>query len=244
MNDNFAMKRAHLAHLEVHGYVVLPAVFTAEQVAALLHDMQKAFAADVNGSTLRSADGSVYGARNLLQMWPAVVSAWQRSPLPQVLAEILGPQFGLVRVLYFDKPPEQSWALPWHKDRTIAVQNNRLPSEQFGKPTSKIGVPHVEAPAWLLEKMLTLRIHLDDLTDANGPLKVIPGSHRGDESGAPVTILGQRGDVMLMRPLLSHCSNKSHATTTRHRRILHYEFAGVQELPDEYVWHDFLRVVT
>src|SRR5437773_7908943 len=128
-----------------------------------------------------------------MQLWPAVVDAWKQPPLPELLAELLGPQFGLVRVLYFDKPPEQSWALPWHKDATIAVQNNRLPSEQFGKPTFKVGVPHVEAPEWLLEKMLTLRIHLDEMTDANGPLKVIPGSHHGDERGTPVTILGKRG---------------------------------------------------
>src|SRR5262249_28184015 len=102
-------------------------------------------------------------------------------------------------------------------------------------------VPHVEAPGWLLDRMLTLRLHLDDMTDANGPLKVIPGSHRGDESRTPVTILGERGDVLLMRPLLSHASNKSHPETRQHRRILHYEFAGVEELPDGYRWHDFVR---
>ena len=41
--------------------------------------------------------------------------------------------------------------------------------------------------------------------------------------------------------LLSHCSNRSHAGTTQHRRILHYEFAGVPELPEGFEWHQFLR---
>jgi Phytanoyl-CoA dioxygenase (PhyH) len=163
-----------------------------------------------------------------------------------LLADMLGPGFGLVRVLYFDKPPDQSWALPWHKDMTIAVKNNRLPSEHFAKPTFKAGVPHVEAPEWLLENMLTLRLHLDDVTESNGPLKVLPGSHRTGKSGAsgdraPITILGERGGILAMRPLLSHCSNKSQAETTQHRRILHYEFAGIGELPDGYAWHDFIR---
>jgi hypothetical protein len=147
--------------------------------------------------------------------------------------------------LYFDKPPEQSWALPWHKDMTIAVRNNRLPSEHFSKPTLKVGVPHVEAPQWLLENMLTLRLHLDDVTESNGPLKVLPGSHQsGKAAGSgkriPVTILGGRGDVLAMRPLLSHCSNKSLPGTTLHRRILHYEFSGIPQLPDGYLWHDFV----
>jgi hypothetical protein len=201
-----------------------------------------AFAEDANGSTLRSADGSIYGARNLLQLWPPVIDAWQHAPLPEILAEVLGPAFGLVRVLYFDKPPEQSWALPWHKDMAIAVRNNRLPSDQFGKPTFKAGVPHVEAPEWLLENMMTLRLHLDDMTEENGPLKVLPGSHRsGTADQPPVTILGGRGDVLLMRPLLSHASNKSHPETKQHRRILHFEFSGIEALPDGYAWHDFIR---
>jgi ectoine hydroxylase-related dioxygenase (phytanoyl-CoA dioxygenase family) len=153
---------------------------------------------------------------------------------------VLGPSFGLVRVLFFDKPPENSWALPWHKDMAIAVKNNALPSEHFTHPTRKIGVPHVEAPEWLLERMLTLRLHLDDMMEENGPLKVLPASHRGTADGQPFTVLGRRGDVLLMRPLLSHCSNRSKEGTTQHRRILHFEFAGVAELPDGYAWHDFV----
>src|SRR6185295_1284359 len=107
---------------------------------------------------------------NLVQLWPGVAHAWMQPPLPTMLAETLGPEFGLVRVLYFDKPPEQTWALPWHKDLTIAVKDNRLPSALFSKPTRKAGVPHVVAPRSVLEAMLTARIHLDDVTEENGPL--------------------------------------------------------------------------
>lgn len=227
--------------LEADGYIVLPSVFSLSQVDDIVRGLEKAFANDTNGSTMRSADGNVYGARNLLQLYAAAATLWTQPPLPQLLADTLGDGFGLVRVLYFDKPPEQSWALPWHKDFAIAVKDNRPPSEQFTHPTTKIGVPHVEAPRWLLERMLTLRLHLDDMTEENGPLKVIPGSHRGDETGAPVSILGGRGDVLMMRPLLSHCSNRSKDGTTLHRRILHFEFAGVEELPDGYEWQDFVR---
>ena len=83
-----------------------------------------------------------------------------------------------MRILFFDKPPRQTWALPWHKDLTVSVRDNRLPSRHFNKPTRKAGVPHVEAPLSVLESMLTARLHLDDATAENGPLKVVPGSHR------------------------------------------------------------------
>jgi hypothetical protein len=53
----------------------------------------------------------------------------------------------------------------------------------------KVGVPHVEAPEWLLEKMLTMRLHLDDMTEENGPLKVLPGSHHSGKA----MISGKRG---------------------------------------------------
>src|SRR6516225_10108860 len=97
------------------GYTVLPAVFSEREVAAILESLAAAFAGDQSGSTLRTEDGFVYGARNLMQLWPGVISAWRKSPLPELLADTLGANFGLVRVLYFDKPPEQSWALPWHR---------------------------------------------------------------------------------------------------------------------------------
>ncbi len=135
--------------------------------------------------------------------------------------------------------------MPWHKDLTIAVRDNRLPSSHFAKPTRKAGVPHVEAPRAVLESMLTVRIHLDDATMENGPLKVVPGSHRTGKALAldlapSACVLAQRGDVLLMRPLLAHCSGKSHPDTERHRRILHLEFAVSPELPDGYAWHDFI----
>ena len=68
-------------------------------------------------------------------------------------------------------------------------------------------MPHVEAPPAILEQMVTMRIHLDDVTEENGPLRVQPGSHRlsiENIVGAGQCILANRGDVLLMRPLLLH----------------------------------------
>jgi hypothetical protein len=235
-----------LPQIQSAGFAVLPAVFSGEEVDAIRHDLVAALSAPPGeGSAVRGQDGTMYAARNLLTVWPPVATVWRRRPLVDALRALLGPGYGLVRVLYFDKPPGQTWALPWHKDMTIAVKDNRLPSARFGKPTRKAGVPHVEAPRELLEAMLTARLHLDDVAEENGPLKVIPGSHHtgkaaGDGSVPPATILARRGDVLLIRPLVEHASGRSHADTRRHRRILHLEFAATGDLPDGYAWHDFI----
>ncbi len=196
-------------------------------------------------ASIRGQEGTVYAARNLLHLWPDLLPIWRQPALRACLERVLGPRFGLVRVLFFDKPPGQTWALPWHKDLTIAVRNNRLPSTRFAHPTRKAGVPHIEAPVKVLESMLTARIHLDEVTDENGPLKVIPGSHRTGKEltldlAPPRVIHAVAGDVLLMRPLLAHCSGKSAPDTPRHRRILHLECAASPELPDGFEWHDFV----
>jgi ectoine hydroxylase-related dioxygenase (phytanoyl-CoA dioxygenase family) len=127
---------------------------------------------------------------------------------------------------------------------TIAVRDNGLSTPVFCKPTRKAGVPHVEAPVEILEQMVNVRIHLDEVTDENGPLRVLPGSHRtGKELRfadlSPRSILVAAGDVLLIRPLLAHSSGNASPNTHRHRRILHLEFAANAELPDGYSWHDF-----
>lgn len=233
--------------LACDGFDILAAAYSHEQCDRILGELTQALhSAGEEQQAVRSDAGSIYAARNVLHLWPAVAEVWRVPALVEALARTLGPEFGLVRVLFFDKPPERTWSLPWHKDLTIAVREHRQPSTHFRKPTRKVGVPHVEASQEVLKTMLTARIHLDEVTEENGPLKVIPGSHlTGKElrldDAQPRSILADRGDVLLMRPLLAHCSNKSHEGTARHRRILHLEFAASARLPDGYEWHDFIH---
>ena len=192
---------------------------------------------------LAGEDRQPYGARNLLQLWPHVLDLARQPRLSELLCSCMGLNAGVIRVLFFDKPPGHSWALPWHKDYNIAVATHGTEGF-FTKPTTKAGVPHVMAPLPLLSTMLTARIHLDDVTSNNGPLRVIPGSHRfystgDDESRDPISIICRAGDVLLMRPLLTHSSGHSRPETGCHRRIIHLECAMSRELPDGYEWHDF-----
>lgn len=214
-------------------------VYAASEVAALV----SVFAQLPMNDAVRQRGGAVYASRNVLDLCPSLVSAWRTRRLVEIVTSVLGPEAGLVRGLFFDKPPEQTWALPWHKDLTIAVGDSRdVPG--YSKPRLRAGVWHCEPPQAVLEAMLTLRIHLDDVTEENGPLQVLPGSHQTGKQlridrFEPRRILVQAGDVFLMRPLLAHCSGRSAPETRRHRRVLHLEFSAMPTLPGGQKWHTF-----
>ena len=228
--------------LRQDGYALLRGVFSATYTTSLAERLCIALEAD-EASVLRSR-GQAYGSRDLIRVFPEVCDIPHCPILKEFIRTVLGPRAGLVRVLFFDKPPERSWSLTWHKDLTIAVKNNDQPSSHFRCPTVKAGIPHVEAPESLLASMLTLRLHLDPMTSENGPLSVMPGSHAVETGavGQAVEIHAEAGDVMAMRPLLTHSSSQSKAGTLLHRRVIHLEFAPCAELPDGYEWHTFKLV--
>ena len=235
--------------LQRDGYAFLRSALSPEAVAKALREWAAITAANAEAdAVLAGASGPAYGARNLLDLWPGVTALVRTAPVRDALRAVLGPGAGVVRVLYFDKPPGHSWALPWHKDYSLAVKAHR-PSPLFTKPTVKAGVPHVIAPQTVLDRMLTVRVHLDDMTPANGPLRVIPGSHRfyeqvNDEPREAVTLECRSGDALLMRPLLTHASGHSRAEAGLHRRIVHLECAADHTLSDGFEWmwfHDMSR---
>lgn len=180
--------------------------------------------------------------------------------LPGVIPLILGPlttaarphlrgEPFAVRVLLFDKTPLSNWKVAWHQDVTIAVAQH-TGVEGWGPWSRKEGVWHVRPPAPVLAEMLTVRLHLDACGAENGPVRVIPGSHRlgrlsdaeieaAARDGVPIDCLSPTGGLLLMRPLIVHSS--APATSPSHRRVLHVEFAA-DPLPDGFEWAERIVV--
>lgn len=161
----------------------------------------------------------------------------------RICAEILGKCSHPVRAIYFDKNAENNWALGWHQDRTICVQEkSALPG--YGPWTRKMGLWHVGPPDDVLAQMITVRIHLDDVGADNAPLLIAAGSHRhgrvseGDidamiSSSATYACCGRAGDLWVYSTPILHASAKS--MRPARRRVLQVDYAAF-DLPDSLQW--------
>jgi ectoine hydroxylase-related dioxygenase (phytanoyl-CoA dioxygenase family) len=189
-----------------------------------------------------SVDGRRGGVRNLLDM-SRMRELAESSPVRGQAEAVLGKHARVVRGILFDKTESANWKVPWHQDVTIAV-NRKVEADGFGPWSQKEGVLHVQAPATVLEKMVSIRLHLDDCPEENGALRVIVGSHlKGKlpereiqslaERSHLVTCAMRRGCALLMRPLLLHASSAS--SVPGHRRVIHLDYAAVS-LPNGLEW--------
>jgi len=158
-------------------------------------------------------------------------------------ARLLGVNVRPVRAILFDKTEATNWALGWHQDRTIAVRK-RVDLPGFGPWSVKSGMLHVEPPFALIERMVTIRVHLDAVSADNAPLLIAPGSHRlgriaeSDlatvvENCGRATCLAEAGDVWVYATSIVHASAAS--VRTGHRRVLQIDYS-VDSLGDRLEW--------
>jgi hypothetical protein len=159
------------------------------------------------------------------------------------IAPFTGVAVRPVRAILFDKNPATNWSLAWHQDRTICVRERRdVPG--FGPWTVKSGLLHVAPPFGLLERMVTIRIHLDDVPADNAPLLIAPGSHRcglvredmidGVVAACGVHVCTARaGDIWVYATPILHASDS--APNPRARRVLQVDYAGF-DLPGGLEW--------
>lgn len=227
-------------NLNRDGFAITPNVIDAETVAGLITALSEV----TTGAGVRRRE-NVYAVRNLLEAAPDV-AALAESPAVRALVEpLLGPGCFPVRGILFDKTPDANWNVVWHQDLSIAVREKRdVPG--FGPWSEKAGVVHVQPPAAILERMLTVRLHIDDCDETNGPLQVLPGTHRSGRLSADEVQQNRReinavvcpvpaGGALLMRPLLLHASSAS--LSPCHRRVIHLEYAA-DPLPGGLNWQE------
>ncbi len=211
------------------GFAITPDVTSPYEVARLLEEL-----------TDESLPRSRAGLRHALRY--AAVAAFVRRPgLTGLAAEIPGTIAIPFRATLFDKSPSSNWLVVWHQDTALPIQHRKeVPG--WGPWSVKDGITYAHAPAAALERIVALRVHLDDSTAENGPLRVLPGTHNlgvlEDDAihqlaadVAPVDCVVPLGGVIAMRPLIVHASSKSRSD--KPRRVLHVEYAPSLELQND-----------
>ena len=240
--DNRQLTHSDASTFRELGFAIYDDVLDEQAVTHL----RLALAAVRDGDEVRRKQ-NVYGIRNLLEISPAVVQLAGSAAVRRFVTPILGQGAFATRAIFFDKVPGANWALGWHQDRAISVRERKdVPG--FLAWGRKAGVWQVQPPAEILTGMVAVRVHLDDCGPDNGPLRVIPGSHRHGwlDDDIPrwkhevpaVTCLVRSGGIVLMCPLLLHASSK--AVSPNHRRVIHIEYAN-QDLPGGLEWNRRVR---
>lgn len=220
-----------LSSIERAGFAIVPGVLDEHSRVELLRELEGLLSE------------SPAGVRGLAAKVPSVRTLADSPAIRSLVTLVLGSEAQLVRSILFNKSDEANWQVAWHQDLAIAVAE-RAEVHGYSSWSLKEGVPHVQPPIELLERMLSVRLHLDPADETNGALWVSPGSHRlGRLPAAEAAAVAERngkhlcvaraGDALLLRPLILHASRK--AISTMPRRVIHLEFAGVS-LPESLTW--------
>ena len=208
--------------VDEQGFAVVPGVFSAAETIALLMSLA--------GLTERSRRA---GVRHVLSH-PTINLIARDRRLMRIVQPVLGSEALPFRATLFDKSPGSNWLIAWHQDTALPLREKRE-TPGWGPWSVKEGVTYAHAPARALEQVLALRVHLDDSTQENGPLRVLPGTHQmgvltdeqiscQSKGQSSVECLVAKGSVFAIRPLIIHASSKSRSDNPR--RVLHIEYAA------------------
>lgn len=155
------------ADFEQHGLLILPGLFSPDEVAVLRAELPRLFAEDDAANIQEKASGEVRTAMGL-HLRSALFDRLVRHPrLVEPAQQILGEPLYIQQVKVNVKAAFEGEVWQWHYD--------------FATHREEDGVP---AP-----RALNLHVFLDDVNEFNGPLYFIPGSHRaGPAPARPDTV--------------------------------------------------------
>lgn len=229
--------------LLLNGFATIDNIYTTGEVENILQQIDKA---NTDKATFRKST-DLFAIRQFLKEVPSVLGIVLNDELKAILGELLGDNYFVVKSIYFDKPQTSNWYVSYHQDLTISV-DKKLELKGFEYWTTKYDQFAVQPPLDILQRIVTVRIHLDETDEYNGALKVIPQSHsKGIYRPETIDWTVERevscnvskGGIMLMKPLLLHSSGRT--TNNKQRRVIHIEFSN-QELPVELNWAERINL--
>jgi ectoine hydroxylase-related dioxygenase (phytanoyl-CoA dioxygenase family) len=212
---------------EDDGFVILPGLLSDSECDELIHAVSA------------KAD-SVPGSRTLLAS-KIVADTADKLLNNAALRGLIGDHHHAVQCTLFAKGAGAGWSVTPHQDLSIPVHERRDVPGWSGW-SKKEGTWFVQPPVSVLEKLVAVRLQLDDHSPETGPLDVVPGTHRmgrltsqdiaARALGERFPCIVPRGGVLVMHPLLIHASGKP--KSTRPRRVLHYLYGPA--LPSALTW--------
>lgn len=182
---------------------------------------------------------------NLINFIPFIHTLAHSRQLTFLVKQVLGDNAIPINAFVLDKTQDNNWKLDWHQDLKIAVKA-KIETSGYSNWTIESGIHHAVAPKEVLEKKLSVRIHLDHCFIDNGALLVAPKSHKSgilqDKAEIEKIISDEtihceveKGGLVLMAPLLLHKS--PYSTTNKKRRVLQIDYTGI-ELSNGLKWHN------
>ncbi len=145
-----------LRRFDEDGFLILPGLFSPPEVEVLRAALPALFAADCEANVRERASGEVRTAMGL-HLRSEVYARLVRHPrLVEPALQILGPELYIQQVKVNAKVAFSGEVWQWHQD--------------FSTHHEEDGVPEPLA--------LNLHVLLDEVSQFNGPLVFIPGSHR------------------------------------------------------------------
>jgi ectoine hydroxylase-related dioxygenase (phytanoyl-CoA dioxygenase family) len=229
--------------LQENGFEIIENIFSDEEIEKIFNIIENV---DASKPTFRKTT-DLFAIRQVLKEIPKLCGIIFNNKINQIIQEVFGKNYFVVKSIYFDKPEQSNWFVSYHQDLTISV-DKKISTDGYGPWTVKQNQFAVQPPISILQNIYTIRIHLDDTDEQNGALKVIPTSHlkgiyrpetidwtKETETFCKVS----KGGLMIMRPLLLHASNKT--TNNNKRRVLHIEFSNL-ELPSEINWAERINL--
>ncbi len=140
---------------ERDGLLVLPSFFSAEEIGALMADMPRIVAMD-RPEIAKSAAGETCAALALHRYSPPFERFMRNGKLIDTARQLLGGEIYCHQYKIVCKDPMGTLDFPWHQD--------------YGNWQDLDGMPAPMA--------LNISVYLDPVTEFNGPVAFIPGSHR------------------------------------------------------------------
>jgi len=208
------------------GFAVVASVFSRDRMNGISQEIAQL-----------SAVRSRAVIRHALRLSPVAGIAGDHA-LIDLARSVLGPKAFPFRATLFDKSATANWLVVWHQDTALPLCH-RIEYPGWGPWSVKEGIAYAHAPAGALSDVITLRVHLDDSTSANGPLRVLPGTHTlgvlSDDAIhdlineiSPMDCVCPKGGVVAMKPLIVHASSKSQIDARR--GVLHIEYAASESI--------------